>query len=43
MTKAQTAKKIAVLEHMYNAMTSKASLAEKAAIISKIRALEATV
>lgn len=35
------AARIAVLENMLNAMTSKAKLADKAALIAKIRALQA--
>ena len=34
------AKRIATLWNMYNAMTSKAKLADKAALIAKIRMLE---
>lgn len=41
MTKAQAAAKIAVLEHMYNAMTAKAPLREKAALQARIAALRA--
>lgn len=35
-----TAQRIAILEAQYNALTSKAKLSEKAAIIAKIRMLE---
>ena len=38
-----TTARIAVLENMLNAMTSKAKLADKAALVAKIRALRASI
>jgi hypothetical protein len=40
MNAAQIKARIATLEHMLGAMTSKAKLADKAALRAKIRALE---
>lgn len=35
--------RIATLEHMYNSFTSKAKLSDKAAVMAKIRALQASI
>jgi len=43
MNAAQIKARIATLEHMYDAMTSKATLADKAALRAKIRALQAQI
>lgn len=40
-TQASTKARIATLEHMYNAMTSKASLKDKSELQAKIKALKA--
>lgn len=40
MTNAQITRRIATLENMYNSMTKKAPLRDKAAITAKIRALQ---
>lgn len=43
MNAAQIKARIATLEHMFGAMTSKATLADKAALRAKIRALQALI